>query len=72
MLAKVLRIVVLDNTHYMYGAQRVHFFSQPHYVPVLTREFENIEVDIRNNTGEKIPFQFGTVTVKLHFKRLLQ
>ena len=69
-VAKVLRIVVLDNTRYTYGVQHVQFFSQPHYVPVLKREFENIEIDIRSNTGEKIPFQFGTVSVKLHFKKL--
>ena len=55
---------------FIYGVQRVGFFSQPHYVPVLKREFENIEIDIRSNTGEKIPFEFGTVSVKLHFKKL--
>ena len=69
-LAKVLRVTVLDNAQYIYGVQRVRFFSQPHYVPVLKREFENIEIDIRSNTGEKIPFEFGTVSVKLHFKKL--
>ena len=69
--AKVLRIVVVDNNKYTYGTHRVQFFSQPHYTPVLKREFEHIEIDIRTATGERTPFQFGTVCVKLHFKRIL-
>lgn len=44
-------------------------FSSPQYVPVLKREFENIEIDIRTETGAHVPFLFGTVCVKLHFKK---
>lgn len=69
-LAKVLRIAVVDSRKYVYGTQHAQLFPQPHYVPVLKREFENIEIDIRTNTGERVPFLFGTVCVKLHFKKL--
>ncbi|EFA12621.1 hypothetical protein TcasGA2_TC010248 [Tribolium castaneum] len=69
-LAKVIRIVVIDNKHYIYGTHHTQLFSHPHYIPLLKREFENIEIDIRNATGKKVPFQFGTVCVKLHFKKI--
>lgn len=68
--AKVLRIAVVDSRKYLYGTQQSQMFSPPHYVPVLKREFENIEIDIRTNTGDRVPFLFGTVCVKLHFKKL--
>ena len=67
--AKVLRVVVVDSNNYTYGAQMTRVFGQPHYVPVLKREFENIQIDIRSSTGDLIPFQFGTLCVKLHFKK---
>lgn len=68
--AQVLRVCALDNKRYVYGTQQSHIFSPTHYVPVLRREFENIEIDIRTSTGEHVPFLFGTVCVKLHFKKL--
>nr|XP_015840030.1 PREDICTED: uncharacterized protein LOC107398959 [Tribolium castaneum] len=69
-LAKVIRTVVINNKYYIYGTHHTQIFSHPHYVPVLKREFENIEIDIRSSTGEKVPFQFGTLCVKLHFKKI--
>lgn len=68
--AKVLRIAVIENRKYLYGSQQLQMFSPPHYVPVLKREFESIEIDIRTHTGEKVPFLFGTVSIKLHFKKI--
>lgn len=68
--AQVLRVCVLDNKRYVYGTQQAHIFSPTHYVPVLRREFENIEIHIRTSTGENVPFLFGTACVKLHFKKL--
>ncbi|CAK1593954.1 unnamed protein product [Parnassius mnemosyne] len=40
----------------------MHVFSQPHYLPVMRREFDTLEIVIRSSTGQKIPFQFGTVS----------
>lgn len=68
-MCPLLRIISLDPVKYVYGSNKMHVFSPPHYVPVLRREFDTIEIDIRSNTGENIPFQFGTSCVKLHFKR---
>lgn len=68
-MAPLLRIVPLDPTIYVYGANKMHIFSPPHYVPVMRREFDVIEIDIRTSTGKKIPFQFGTTCIKVHFKK---
>lgn len=68
--AKLLRIVTVEKDKYVYGSHKMIVFSQPHYVPVLKREFETLEIDIRSDTGEYVPFEFGTVCVKLHFKKV--
>lgn len=68
-MCPLLRIISLDPVKYVYGSSKMHIFSTPHYIPVMRREFDTIEIDIRSNTGENIPFQFGTSCVKLHFIR---
>lgn len=69
-MASLMRIIPLDPSKYIYGANKMHVFSPPHYLPVTRREFDTIEIDIRSSTGEKIPFQFGTSYIKLHFLRI--
>lgn len=70
-MTPLLRIIPLDPSKYIYGANKMHVFSPPHYLRVMRREFDTIEIDIRTSTGQKIPFQFGTVCIKLHFQKLL-
>ena len=43
-------------------------YNPPHYVPVGIREISEIEIDIRDDTGGIVPFTFGKVVCKLHFK----
>ena len=64
--AQLLRSICIENnnTHTM---QTISFES-PHYIPVARRNFNIIEIDIRDESGEKVPFQFGCVVVKLHFQ----
>lgn len=69
-MTPLLRIIPLDPANYIYGANKMHVFSPPHYLSVMRREFDTIEVDIRSSTGQKIPFQFGTVCVKLAFRKV--
>lgn len=69
-ITPLLRIIPLDPTLYIYGAYRMNAFSPAHYVSVMRREFDVIEIDIRTSTGEKVPFQFGISSIKLHFKRV--
>lgn len=66
-IAQLLRIVTVDKSKYLYGTHKM--LPQPHYVPVLKREFETLEIDIRSDSGEPVPFEFGTVCVTLHFKK---
>ena len=44
-------------------------FTNVHYVPLLRSNFTSIEVDIRNDMGRRVPFEYGRVTVTLHFRR---
>ena len=39
------------------------------YVPVNVKSFETVEIDIKDDTQEKVPFEFGKVIVTLHFRQ---
>lgn len=44
-------------------------FITAHYIGVLANEFDTLEIEIRNDFGKLIDFQFGKVIAKLHFRR---
>lgn len=67
--AKLLRSVPLNHHQCAYNTIFVKTFSSPIYIPVLTNTFRTIDIDIRDQFGESIPFDRGTLTVTLHFKR---
>ena len=62
----LLRNVVLD-----YNESRkttwVHY-DQPHYLRVNQTEIRSILIDIRDENGNKILFDSGSITIKLHFR----
>lgn len=66
----LLRALTLNLERFSYGGFQVKNFSPPMYLPVLLSSFRSIEVDIRDQFGEPIPFDYGTLTVTLHFKRI--
>jgi hypothetical protein len=67
--AKVLRVVALDQ-EYGLTAQYVNkIFDAPHYVSLERNNIETINIDIKNNLGENVPFESGKIVVKLHFRR---
>lgn len=68
-MAPLLQMINIDSSGYEYGGSRVMHFSRPHYMSVLKTRFESLEIDLRDNTGSKLPFKFGTSCVKLHFRR---
>src|SRR5258705_3705900 len=68
--ASLLRIVGVENEQY--NNTIVQTYSPPHYVSVSRRQFETIEIDIRDDTGVRIPFESGRVIVKLHFRQALK
>ena len=67
---RLLPAVSLNIDDYTYGSTRIKNFSPPMYMPQLFNSFQTIEIDIRDQSGCVIPFDYNTLTVTLHFKRL--
>ena len=67
--SSLLRIVSLNTTNYLFGHTSVQYFAPIHYFPVLKNCFQNININIRDQFGQRVSFLFGTLTVTLHFKR---
>lgn len=65
----LLRIIHVENDKYVFGSNQMISYTRPHFIPVLRREFSNIEIDIRTHDGSAAPFQFGILSAKLHFRR---
>ncbi|KAG8226563.1 hypothetical protein J437_LFUL004735 [Ladona fulva] len=68
-VSPLLRIVSSNANLDNFGQDVVHVFSRPFYLPVMKREFETIEVDLRTHSGEPLPFLYGTSVIILHFRR---
>lgn len=67
--SSLLRIVSLDGSKYKFGSNVVRHFAPILYVPLLHHSFQSLIIDIRDQHGDRIPFEYGTLTVTLHFKR---
>lgn len=67
-VASLLRSVQLDNV--AYGMKVVKTFATPHYYPVWKNSFRTVEIDIRDSLGKPVPFEDGTLTCALHFKKI--
>jgi hypothetical protein len=69
-MVPLLRTVPIAGKH---GESVVKYFQNIDYVPVMKKSFDTIEIDIRDDTGKHIPFEYGKLVVTLHFrkKRLL-
>lgn len=70
-VAPLLRIVNLNPAQHAFGSYGAHVFYSPHYIPLQKQNFDQLEIDLRDSTGDLIPFSFGRVNVKLHFRRRL-
>ncbi|XP_023313450.1 uncharacterized protein F54H12.2-like [Trichogramma pretiosum] len=70
--AKLLRCVSIGGEKYRYGFTEISRFSPSMYIPLLYNSFQTIEIDIRDQHGQPIPFDCGTLTAILHFKRMDQ
>lgn len=64
--APLLRIVNVEGN---YGDIVAKIYDNPHYVPLKQKMIDTIEIDIRDDTGESIPFINGRVIIKLHFRQ---
>lgn len=66
---RLLRVVPLHLHDYTYGGTEIKNFSPPMYLPLLSSTFQSIEIDIKDQHGRALSFDYGTLTVTLHFKR---
>lgn len=66
--AQLLRTIPINDQH-KWGDVIHHDFDKPHFIPLQARNFDTIEIDIKDDTGKRIPFQIGRVVVKLVFRR---
>lgn len=48
------------------------YFNVPQYIPLQSKSFESVSIDIRSVDGKKMPFLYGTLSVKLHFRQILR
>ena len=39
------------------------------YVPIAKKEYHTVEIDIRDDTDNPVPFEFEKALVTLHFRR---
>jgi len=68
-MASLLRVVPIRTTGISYGQPITHIFNTPHFVPLLLKRVEAIEMSINTAAGKPMNFQFGTVLVTLRFRR---
>ena len=54
---------------YKYGSIEIKNFTTPMYIPLLFTSFQSITIDIKDQDENPIAFDYGTLTVTLHFKR---
>ena len=64
--APLLRCVPIRGNR---GEHIMKTYSDPHYISVTDRQVDVIEINIRDDAGELVPFTFGKLVCKLHFRR---
>ena len=64
----LLRTIPLELSDYTYNGVEIKNFSAPVYVNLISNCFQTIRIYIRDEYGHPIPFDYGTLTVTLHFK----
>lgn len=64
--AELLRIVHVKGK---YGDYVEKHFMTPHYVPLKAKHLDKIDIEIRENSGNIVQFEYGTVICKLHLRR---
>lgn len=66
--ANILKVVPVTRA-IDYGENVDVIFPHPYYYKVSKREVSRILINIKDETGNTVPFEFGRVIVTLHFKR---
>ena len=66
---QLLRLVEIPN-NYKFGDQVKLTYPNAYYNPVLVKDFDVIEIDIKD-MRMNIPFEFGRSIITLHFRKSL-
>ena len=64
-LSPLLRIVNIQGKD---GDIITKSYGNPRYLPLSKKYIDTVEIDIRDDTGEKVPFESGKVVATLHFR----
>lgn len=62
-------LLAICDTQSTYGWTVHRRYEKPMYVPLKKRDFDTLEIDIRTNTGDPMPFLTGPLVVTLHFRK---
>ena len=65
----LLRIAPVNYKDYVFGSNELHTFTPVSYVALIRNSFSIVVIDIRDHIGRIVPFECGTSTVTLHFRR---
>lgn len=65
----LLRCINITDTH---KSHRSLMFDKPHYVHVSRDPIGDIEIDLKSDQNTNIPFTYGKVILKLHFRPVKQ
>lgn len=63
--APLLRIVRIKGQD---GETISQYYDRPQYLPLIRHSFQNIQVELRLNSGDFVPFERGKVIIVLHFR----
>jgi hypothetical protein len=66
--ARLLRTVEIPDEA-KFGSTIDIKYDSPHYVPIIINDFDHIEIDLKDDTGDTIPFLYGRSRVKLHIRK---
>ena len=64
--APLLHTVPVRGT---YGDIVDEIYQAPHYTPLLKKEFNSVNISIKDDQNHTIPFAYGKTIVKLHFRK---
>ena len=67
--APLLRTLPVD-TKAQYGTMSIVHCDHPIYFDLSTKSFDTIQTYIRDRAGRLLPFEFGTLTLLVHFRKL--
>lgn len=66
--AQLLRVAEIPPSS-AFGDQVVLTYERPYYMPLSANEIRTIEIEIKDDAGSLINFEFGRVEITLHFTR---